>query len=100
MDIWQQPVEAVLLGLNSDRQGLSTAEAVRRLATRMLEPGERVVDDRAENDLVLEGLVGMEDPPRPDVAEAVAKCHRAGIRVIMVTGDFPDTALAIGREIA
>ncbi|MBD5805396.1 putative cation-transporting ATPase F [Azoarcus sp. Aa7] len=72
-------------------------------ARRQLDAGETVVDDRAEDeaerDLILEGLAGIEDPPRPDVREAVARCREAGIRVIMVTGDYPATAVAIGREI-
>ena len=53
-----------------------------------------------EGDLQLCGLVGLEDPPRADVHEAVTRCHEAGLRVIMVTGDHPRTALAIAREIA
>jgi calcium-translocating P-type ATPase len=55
--------------------------------------------DRLEEDLTLTALVGLEDPPRPEVPEAVRKCREAGIRAIMVTGDHPRTALAIGREI-
>ena len=54
---------------------------------------------RLEEDLVLDALVGLEDPPRPEVPAAVARCRRAGIRVVMVTGDHPETAVAIGREI-
>ena len=54
---------------------------------------------RFEEDLALDGLVGLEDPPRPEVAAAVARCRAAGIRVVMVTGDHPGTAVAIGREI-
>ncbi len=53
----------------------------------------------AEQDLILCGLVGLEDPPRHEVPQAIARCHSAGIKVIMVTGDHPHTALAIGREI-
>lgn len=52
-----------------------------------------------ERDLVLSGLVALEDPPRPDVPEAMKRCLEAGIKVIMVTGDHPQTALAIAREI-
>ena len=56
-------------------------------------------EDASEQDMVFEGLVGLRDPPRPEVPEAVARCHTAGIRVIMVTGDHPHTAVAIAREV-
>ena len=52
-----------------------------------------------ERGMILSGLVGLEDPPRPEVPDAVARCATAGIRVIMVTGDHPHTALAIARQI-
>ena len=52
-----------------------------------------------ESDLVFAGLIGLEDPPRPEVPEALTKCHAAGIRVIMITGDGSRTAVAIAREI-
>lgn len=52
-----------------------------------------------EADLVFLGLIGLEDPPRPEVTEAISKCHSAGIRVIMITGDGSRTAVAIAREI-
>ena len=45
------------------------------------------------------GLVGLADPPRPEVPAAVAACRRAGIRVIMMTGDHPATAHAIARQV-
>ncbi|MGD9700946.1 MAG: cation-translocating P-type ATPase [Acidimicrobiia bacterium] len=45
------------------------------------------------------GLVGLHDPVRPGVADAVADCGRAGVRTVMITGDYPGTALAIAREI-
>ncbi|RQW81635.1 MAG: cation-translocating P-type ATPase [Methanothrix sp.] len=45
------------------------------------------------------GLVGLADPVRPGVAEAVKECYDAGIRVVMITGDYPDTAQAIARQI-
>ncbi len=55
--------------------------------------------EQLERELVLAGLVGLADPPRPEVPAALARCHAAGIRVIMVTGDHPVTALGIGRQI-
>ena len=44
------------------------------------------------------GLLGLHDPVRPEVPDAVAQCHAAGIRVVMITGDHPATALAIARQ--
>jgi magnesium-transporting ATPase (P-type) len=55
--------------------------------------------ERLEEDLVFAGLAGLEDPPRPEVPQALRQCHEAGIKVIMVTGDHPRTAAAIAREI-
>ncbi|HEY3366984.1 MAG TPA: HAD-IC family P-type ATPase [Symbiobacteriaceae bacterium] len=52
-----------------------------------------------EADLVFLGLFGMMDPPRPEVPPALVRCRRAGIRVLMLTGDHPRTAAAVAREI-
>jgi P-type Ca2+ transporter type 2C len=52
-----------------------------------------------EEDLTFLGLMAMLDPPRPEVAEAIDKCHRAGIRIIMITGDYGLTAESIARRI-
>jgi len=52
-----------------------------------------------EGDLTLLGMVGLMDPPRPEAIAAISECHRAGIRVKMITGDHAGTATAIGRQI-
>lgn len=52
-----------------------------------------------EANLIFAGLMGMMDPPRAEVAESIRQCQNAGIRVIMITGDHPKTATAIGRQI-
>lgn len=49
--------------------------------------------------MTLVGVVAMRDPPRPEVPEAIRKCHGAGIRVVMITGDNKQTAESIGRQI-
>ncbi len=55
--------------------------------------------DEVERDLVFIGLTGMYDPPRSEAKDAIKKCTDAGIRVVMITGDHPDTAAAIALEI-
>ncbi|OXM50395.1 cation-translocating P-type ATPase [Amycolatopsis alba] len=65
-------------------------------------PDDAPVPERredAERDLVLLGVVAMFDPPRPEVAEAVARCHTAGIRLVVVTGDHALTAAEIARQV-
>ncbi len=56
-------------------------------------------DTALEQGLVMVGLVGMIDPIRPEVKDAVAECWSAGIRPVMITGDQLDTAVAIGKEL-
>jgi Ca2+-transporting ATPase len=55
--------------------------------------------DEIEQELVFLGLIGLQDPPRAEARDAVARCRRAGIRTVMITGDHPDTARAIAREL-
>ncbi len=55
--------------------------------------------EAVERDLVFAGLAGMYDPPRPEAKQAVALARSAGIRVVMITGDHPHTALAVARDL-
>ncbi len=72
------------------------AVAERPMGTDEEPPRER---DAAEDDLTLLGLLGLLDPPRPGVADAVARCHSAGIRVLVVTGDNGRTTAAIATRV-
>ena len=92
--------------------GLSpqTAEVALAAATHMARAGLRVLavahascaeplpDDPRDLALDFAGLVGLADPLRGSVPAAMRECHEAGVRVVMITGDFPETARAIARE--
>jgi Ca2+-transporting ATPase len=75
------------------------SRALRVLALAFREHAASPDADYAETDLVFAGLVGMIDPPREEVKDAIAECRQAGIRAVMITGDHPETALAIAREL-
>ncbi|MFY9263840.1 MAG: cation-transporting P-type ATPase [Solirubrobacterales bacterium] len=82
---------------------LFAATGLRVLAIARREIAEREIAeidrDTAERELCLLGLIAMIDPPRAEVADAVARCHLAGIRIHVVTGDHGLTARAIAREV-
>jgi len=86
---------------------LAHAEALAASGNRVLalasrpHPAERttIAFANVEGGLTLLGLVGLQDPPRPEAVAAVAECRAAGIRVKMITGDHAGTACAIGRQI-
>ncbi len=81
-----------------------TVASLARGALRVLAFAERRFDGlpppaQVEEQLTLLGFAGLQDPPRSDAREAVARCKRAGIRVVMITGDHPDTGRAIAAEL-
>jgi calcium-translocating P-type ATPase len=81
---------------------LAAQDAMTEAGLRVLAFAHCAVEDcmpGEERGMTFTGLVGLEDPPRPEVSAAILRCASAGIRVIMVTGDHPRTALAIAREI-
>jgi magnesium-transporting ATPase (P-type) len=91
----------------------AAAEEVHRMASRGLrviavaartldgDPGSRASQPAAdmERGMELLGLIGLHDPPRPDVADVIRTARRAGLKLAMITGDHPGTAAAIAREI-
>ena len=94
-------------------EGLRT-EAILQTADRFAKEGMRVLamayrevhekmeelnENNVRGSFVLAGIQGMLDPPRPEVVDAIKGCKRAGIRVVMVTGDHPTTATAIGKMV-
>ena len=84
----------------AETQGLAKkAMRVLGLAYKITPGSTDNLSEDLVNDLVLVGVVGMQDPPRPQVKEAIAKARKAGIRVIMKTGDHKDTAVAVAKEI-
>jgi Ca2+-transporting ATPase len=75
------------------------AEGLRVLAVAEAAwPGPDWPDNQHDFDFRFVGLLGLEDPLRPEVPEAVAACVAGGIRVVMITGDHPATAIAIARQ--
>jgi len=89
--------EASALMANEALRVLAFAE--RRIENVSLSTELTMSDDDIEHGLTLLGLIGLQDPPRTEAREAIKRCNRAGIRTVMITGDHPDTARAIAREL-
>jgi len=93
-DVWREQI-------------LASNDAYARNALRVLAVARRALPERTngytvewvERELTFLGLMAMQDPPRPEVASAVDKCRRAGIRIIMITGDYGLTAESIARRV-
>ncbi len=77
-------------------EGLRVLALARRSLAAPAQPPSRL---DAEDKLCFLGLVAMRDPPRAEVSEAVSRCHGAGIRIVLITGDHPLTAAAIARQV-
>ncbi|MCY0865815.1 MAG: cation-transporting P-type ATPase, partial [Sulfobacillus sp.] len=74
-------------------------DALRVLAVAYRPLGAQEPKETWEDRLVFLGLTGMMDPPRPEAIEAVQKAHHAGVRTVMITGDHPETAQAVARQL-
>ncbi len=96
-----EPLTAALRADILSHNDIMAGEGLRVLciAKRSLDFSEGFSVENTEKDLVFVGLIGMMDPPRPEVPAALEKCRRAGIKTIMITGDYGLTALAIARKI-
>lgn len=71
-------------------------EALRVMSFAFKENESNIIE---ENNFVFLGLCGIQDPPRPEIEEAVEKCKKAGMRPVMITGDYKDTAFAIAKKV-
>ena len=77
-------------------------QALRNLGFRLQRTSRRNTeefDEEMEEGFVFVGIMSMIDPPRPEVKDAIAICKKAGIRVVMITGDHKLTATAVAKEL-
>jgi P-type Ca2+ transporter type 2C len=99
---WRSPLGSAPMTPQDRVELRSRVDEMSSAGLRVLVVADRVIesaDADPESSLTLVGIVGMMDPPRTEVKEAVAACDRAGIRVVMITGDHPLTARAVAREV-
>ncbi|MEB3272041.1 MAG: cation-transporting P-type ATPase, partial [Synechococcus sp.] len=106
-DSWLGPTGIEPLDRQARQRAVQANDALAGRGFRVIAVALRLGDgallqlapEELERNLVLLGLVGLYDPPRPEVAEAIRQCRQAGIKVTMVTGDYGLTAQAIARQI-
>jgi len=96
----------VLLDADGRRRIVEANDRLTRGALRVIAVACQKVDcsqventSQLEENLIFCGLAGMTDPPRPEAVAAIEKCRKAGIKVVMITGDHPNTARAVAREL-
>ena len=75
------------------------AKTYRVLAVASSEISENIPDDPRTLSIAFEGLIALTDPVRKEVPESIRQCQEAGVRILMITGDYPETARSIGRQI-
>jgi len=85
--------------LDHNRHFASKSYRVLALGERKLPPGADCEAEDVERGLIFLGLVAILDPPRPEVRDAIEKCHSAGIKVVMITGDQKETGRAVAQEL-
>ncbi len=98
---WSEPLSTARRAAALAAVDELTGRALRVMAVayRAVDTVEGVTPRDVEKDLVLVGVVGIIDPPRPEVAEAIREAQRAGLRIVMITGDHPRTARRIADDL-
>lgn len=94
--------KVVLLDENEKKHILSVIEKMGEKALRVIGFAYKKVEkdsDFCEENLIFAGLMGLIDPPRKETKQAISKCKKAGMRPVMITGDYAKTAFAIAKEI-
>jgi Ca2+-transporting ATPase len=95
------PLSKEILDKHSKVMEAMALQALRNLgfAYKELSNDADKLDEKLEHDFVFVGILGMIDPPRPEVKDAISICKRAGIHVVMITGDHKLTAVAVAKEL-